>query len=96
MKDETLVPKRRKILADIREDLFAWLEKRGYAFIPSDANMVMIDSKRPGKDTAAAMINYKVAIGRSWAALPTHVRVTIGTREEMAKFKAAFERVMGA
>jgi histidinol-phosphate/aromatic aminotransferase/cobyric acid decarboxylase-like protein len=33
-------------------------------------------------------------MGRAWAALPTHARVTIGTRDEMAQFKAAFERVM--
>jgi len=30
------------------------------------------------------------------AALPNHVRVTIGTGEEMARFKAAFERVMAS
>jgi histidinol-phosphate/aromatic aminotransferase/cobyric acid decarboxylase-like protein len=40
------------------------------------------------------MLEHKVAIGRTWAALPTHVRVTIGTHEEMGKFKAAFQRVM--
>jgi histidinol-phosphate aminotransferase len=96
LKDKTLVADRRKILADLREDLFAWLEKRQYAFIRSEANMVMIDSKRPGRETTAAMLEQKVAIGRTWAALPNHVRVTIGTREEMAKFKTAFERVMGA
>jgi histidinol-phosphate aminotransferase len=94
LKDKTLVAARRKLLADVREDLFAWLEKRKYDFIRSDANMVMIDTKRPGKDTAAAMLEHKVAIGRSWAAMPNHVRVTIGTREDMAKFKTAFERVM--
>ena len=43
-----------------------------------------------------AMLTHKVAIGRAWPALPHHVRVTIGTRDEMAKFKAAFDRVMGA
>ena len=42
------------------------------------------------------MLEHKVAIGRSWAALPTHVRVTIGTAAEMEKFKAAFERVVPA
>jgi histidinol-phosphate aminotransferase len=94
LKDKNLVPERRKVVADIREDLFAWMDKKGYAYIPSEANMVMIDGKRPGRQTAAAMLKYKVAIGRAWSALPNHVRVTIGTRDEMAKFKAAFERVM--
>jgi histidinol-phosphate aminotransferase len=96
LKDKTLVPDRRKALTDVREDLFAWLHKKGYAFIPSEANMVLIDGKRPGRETAEAMLKHKVAIGRSWAALPNHVRVTIGTRDEMAKFKAAFEQVMGS
>jgi histidinol-phosphate aminotransferase len=94
LKEKTLVADRRKIMAGIRADLFAWLDKKGYGYIPSDANMVLIDGKRPGKEVAAAMLERKVAIGRSWTALPNHVRVTIGTREEMAKFKDAFERVM--
>jgi histidinol-phosphate/aromatic aminotransferase/cobyric acid decarboxylase-like protein len=94
LKEKTLVAERRKIMAGIRADLFAWLDKKGYGYIPSDANMVLIDGKRPGKETAAAMLERKVAIGRSWTALPNHVRVTIGTRDEMAKFKDAFERVM--
>jgi histidinol-phosphate aminotransferase len=96
LKDKALVPARRKALAEVRADLCAWLEKKGHAFIPSEANMVMIDGKRPGRDVAAAMLKHKVAIGRAWPSLPTHVRVTVGTGEEMAKFKAAFERVTGA
>jgi histidinol-phosphate aminotransferase len=94
LKDKTLVPERRKAVASIREDLFAWLDKKGYAFIPSEANMVLIDGKRPGQETAAAMLQHKVAIGRSWPSLPHHVRVTIGLPDEMTKFRAAFERVM--
>ena len=49
-----------------------------------------------GRQTARAMLEHKVAIGRSWEALPTHVRVTIGTAAEMEKFKAAFERAVPA
>jgi histidinol-phosphate/aromatic aminotransferase/cobyric acid decarboxylase-like protein len=95
LKEKTLVPERRKALTDIREDLCGWLEKKGYAFVPSEANMLLIDSKRPGQQTAEAMLKqHKVAIGRSWEAMPNHVRVTIGTRDEMEKFKTAFERVM--
>jgi histidinol-phosphate aminotransferase len=83
-------------VADVRADLFAWMDKKGIAYIPSEANMVLIDCKKPGREIATAMIQHKVAIGRSWQTLPNHVRVTIGTRDEMTKFKAAFERVMGA
>ena len=67
---------------------------RNVSDLASDDFEVLIDGKRPGKETAAAMLAHKVAIGRSWSALPHHVRVTIGTREEMEKFKTAFLKVM--
>jgi histidinol-phosphate aminotransferase len=96
LKEKALVSERRQIVADIRQDLCAWLGQHGFAFIPSEANMIMIDCRRPGREVYTAMLQHKIAIGRSWPSLPTHVRVTIGTREEMAKFKAAFATVMGA
>jgi len=96
LQEKTLVAERRQIVADIRQDLAGWLNQRGFAFIPSEANMIMIDCKRPGREVYTAMLQHKIAIGRSWPSLPTHVRVTIGTREEMALFKTAFARVMGA
>jgi histidinol-phosphate aminotransferase len=96
LKEKTLVPERRQIMTAVRQDLCAWLDKHGFAFIPSEANMVLIDCKRPGREIAAAMLQHKIAIGRSWPSLPTHVRVTIGSREDMAKFKTAFAQVMQA
>jgi histidinol-phosphate aminotransferase len=96
LKNKALVGQRRQALAEVRKDLFAWLDRKGYSYIPSEANMVLIESKMPGRETAKAMLQHKVAIGRSWAALPTHVRVTIGTAAEMEKFKTAFERVVRA
>jgi histidinol-phosphate aminotransferase len=94
LKEQGLVAERRGIVAAIREDLFAWMDRKGYSYIPSEANMVMVEGRGPGRETAVAMLRHKVAVGRAWPSLPAHVRVTIGTREEMGKFKAAFERVM--
>src|SRR4051794_6845291 len=91
-----LVPKRRKIIADIREETVEWLEKTGHAVMPSEANMILVDVHRPGRQFGQAMLKEKVATGRTWPSLPNHVRVSIGTREEMTKFRAAFERVMNA
>jgi histidinol-phosphate/aromatic aminotransferase/cobyric acid decarboxylase-like protein len=92
--DKTLVPERRRAMAAVRDDLCAWMGRRGFSYIPSEANMVMIEGKGPGRGTHEALLRYKVAVGRTWAALPNHVRVTIGTPDEMARFKSAFERVM--
>ena len=36
----------------------------------------------------------KVFVGRVWPIWPTYVRVSVGTQEEMNKFKAAFVKVM--
>jgi histidinol-phosphate/aromatic aminotransferase/cobyric acid decarboxylase-like protein len=56
----------------------------------------MVDVKRPGKEFVEAMAKEKVYIGRVWPIWPTYVRVTVGSREDMEKFKAAFEKVMNA
>jgi histidinol-phosphate aminotransferase len=96
LKERTLVAQRRQIVAEVRNDLAAWLDQRGFAYIPSEANMIMIDCRRPGREVYTAMLRHNIAIGRSWPSLPTHVRVTIGTRDEMARFKDAFAKVMGA
>jgi histidinol-phosphate aminotransferase len=96
LKAKGLVAERRKIVADVRTETVEWLDRTGYAVLPSEANMIMIDVRRPGQEVSEALLQEKVAIGRTWAALPNHVRVSIGTREEMAKFRAAFGRVMNA
>jgi histidinol-phosphate aminotransferase len=96
LKVKDLVPERRRIVSQIRAETFAWLDRKGFAHLPSDCNMFMVDAGRPGQEVIDAMLKEKVAIGRSWPSMPHHVRVTIGTREEMAKFRQAFERVMNA
>jgi histidinol-phosphate aminotransferase len=88
-----LVEERRKIITDIREDTFAFLSKQNTPFIPSQANHFMMDVKRPGGEVIEALQDQKVYIGRVWPIWPTHVRVTVGTRDEMEKFKAAYLKV---
>jgi histidinol-phosphate aminotransferase len=96
LKSKDLVPTRRKIIADTREETVEWLDKKGYSVMPSEANMIMVDVRRPGRAFGMAMLKEKVAIGRTWPSMPNHVRVSIGTREEMAKFRYAFAKVMNA
>ena len=91
---DTLVPRRRKIIGDIREDVCSWLTSKKIDFVPSVSNKVMIDCKGPGSEVFQARLKEKVVIGRTWSAWPTHVRVSIGTADEMAKFKTAFGKVM--
>ena len=94
LKVKGLVQERRDMIAEIREQTAGWLVKKGFAVLPSEANMLMVDVGRPGREVFQALLKEKVVIGRSWPSMPHHVRITIGTRDEMAKFRAAFERVM--
>jgi len=91
---KTLVPERREYIKSVREDVSSWLVSKKIPFVPSVSNKIMIDTGRPGTEVFAAMVNEKVVIGRTWPAWPTYVRVSIGTREEMEKFKTAFAKVM--
>lgn len=94
LKDPTLVPTRKKLIADIRNDTFEWLTVNNYRFIPSQSNCFMIDTARDGKAVFSAMAAKKVYIGRTWPVWPTYVRVTVGSKDDMAKFKVAFHEVM--
>ena len=95
MRDKELVPLRRKINTDVRNDTLEFLTKHNYKIVPgSQANMFMVDVKRPGREFMAQMIKENVAIGRSWPAMPNYVRVTVGTKDEMAKFQSAFVKCM--
>jgi histidinol-phosphate/aromatic aminotransferase/cobyric acid decarboxylase-like protein len=94
LKSKNLVPERREKIKIIREDTMAFLEKNGYKTVTSVSNKFMVDTKRPARDVIAAMRKEKVYIGRPWDVWPTSVRVSVGTQDEMNKFKAAFLKVM--
>jgi histidinol-phosphate aminotransferase len=94
LKVKNLVAERRKIIKDIREDTLSFLDKHHIHYVPSVSNKFMVDVKRPGREAIDLMAKENVYIGRVWPSWPTYVRVTVGTREEMAKFKTAFLKVM--
>ena len=94
LQQKTLVADRRKIIGAVREDTFSYLEKNKFSYVPSVSNCFMVDVKRPGTEIVMALRTEKVYIGRVWQTWPTHVRVTVGTQDEMNKFKAAFSKVM--
>ena len=91
-----LVPTRRKLIGQVREETFDYLEKNKFKYVPSVSNCFMVDTGVPGGQIVQAMQREKVYIGRVWPAWPTCVRVTVGTAEEMKKFQAAFTKVMSA
>jgi histidinol-phosphate aminotransferase len=95
LQDKDLVALRKKINSDVRSETLEFLTKKGYKIVPgSQANMFMVDVKRPGEEFHEAMLRENVAIGRTWPAMPNYVRVTVGTKQEMERFQTAFVRCM--
>ena len=95
LKAKTLIAERRKINADIRASTLEFLDKKNIKYVPSESNKFMMDAQRPGMELVRALAAEKVFIGRVWPAWPTHVRVTVGTAEEMKKFQTALMKVWG-
>jgi len=91
-----LVPTRRKLIGQVREDTFNFLEKNNYKYVPSVSNCFMLDTGRPGMEVVMALRKENVFIGRVWPVWPKYVRVTVGTADEMQKFQTAYKKVMCA
>jgi histidinol-phosphate aminotransferase len=91
---KNLVPERRQAIAEVRDDVLDFLDHHDIRFVPSVSNCFMVDVRRPGREVISAMTLHKVYIGRVWPIWPTHVRVTVGTEDEMDKFKDALLKVL--
>ncbi|MDA1081705.1 MAG: aminotransferase class I/II-fold pyridoxal phosphate-dependent enzyme [Gemmatimonadetes bacterium] len=68
----------------------------GFSCTESHANFVMVDIRRPVGPVIAALAKQRVLVGREFGAMPTFLRVTLGTEPEMRAFYAAFREVIKA
>ena len=93
LEDPGEVTKGRRLNAETRAFTTGELEKIGFQTIPSQANFIMIDTKRPVVPLIATLKNRKVQVGRLFRPMPNHMRVTIGKKSEMEAFLVAFREV---
>jgi len=87
---------RRAEMTAVREETLAYLKKRGLRYIPSTANMFMVDwgAGTDPKSMQSAFVAEGVQIGRSWDIYPTMSRVTVGSADDMAKFRMALDKIL--
>jgi histidinol-phosphate aminotransferase len=83
----------RKLNTDAKSFVVAELGELGYSTIPSQANFIMFDCKRPVVPLIQALKERKVQVGRLFPAMPNHMRLTIGKKSEMDAFLSAFKGV---
>jgi len=92
--DADQVSNGRKMNSEAKKYTLTELEKLGYKSIPSQANFIMFDCKKPVVPIIKAMKDNNVAVGRLFPAYPNHMRLTIGTQSEMEAFVSAFKQAM--
>ena len=94
--DEAQVTNGRKMNSEAKNYTLSELDKLGLKSIPSQANFIMFDCKKPVVPLIKAMKDKNVAVGRLFPAYPNHMRLTIGKQNEMESFVSAFKQVMAA
>lgn len=90
VEDSEEVKRRQRLTRDAKGFTIRELEKLGYRSIPSEANFIMFDVKRPVLPLIRSLKERNVAVGRLFPAMPNHMRVTIGKQPEMDAFLGAF------
>jgi histidinol-phosphate/aromatic aminotransferase/cobyric acid decarboxylase-like protein len=87
----SLVPQRRATNTRIRSEFCSWLRSQKLSFIEPHANFVFIDVGRDVKAFGAAMKTKGVAVGRQFPPFNNMCRVTIGTDDDMRRFREAYK-----
>lgn len=91
--DDAFVAHTRRVNADGMATLGAAFDRLGLTYVPSYANFVLVDVRRPCRAVFDALLRQGVIV-RAFGDLPTHLRVTVGTPEQNGRFLAALEAVL--
>ena len=92
--DPDQVANGRRLNSEARAFVINELYEMGYKGIPSQANFIMFDVKRPVVPVIQALKQRNVQVGRLFPALPNHMRLTIGKKTEMEAFLSNFRQVV--
>ena len=93
LKDEAFIEKSRVVNKAGMAQLEAGFAALGLAYVPSRANFILVNVKADPAQTFNALLKEGVIVRP--VGIPEHLRVSIGTEAENAKFLAALAKVLG-
>jgi len=96
LKDTTTQANVKKMVIDLRKKTTSDLMAYGYDVIPSETNFFMVYIGREVQPVIEEFRQRKVSVGRPFPPMTTHMRVSIGTADEMARFMTAFKEIFPA
>jgi histidinol-phosphate aminotransferase len=94
LEDPDQVPNGKRLNNEAKAFTIAELDRMGCKTIPSQANFIMFDCKRPVVPLIKAMKDRNVHVGRLFPPVPNYMRVTIGKKSEMESFLDALKQVL--
>jgi len=96
LKDTAAQEKVRRYTIDMRRKTASDLEAHGYEVIPTQTNFFMVHIERDVVPVIEEFKKRKVLVGRPFPPMNEHLRVSIGTEDEMARFMTAFKEIFPA
>jgi histidinol-phosphate aminotransferase len=93
LKDTAAQEKVKRINNDLRRKTTSELESLGYRSIPSEGNFFMVHIKRPVQPVIEEFRKKTVLVGRPFPPMTEHLRVSVGTPDEMSRFMVAFKEI---
>ncbi len=94
LKDTDAMEWVKRVTLDLRDRTSADLRAMGYEVIPSQTNFIMIHVRRLVAQVREEFRKRKVLVGRPFPPMLEHLRVSIGTADEMGRFMVAFGQIM--
>ncbi|MCL6559293.1 MAG: aminotransferase class I/II-fold pyridoxal phosphate-dependent enzyme, partial [Firmicutes bacterium] len=91
--DEEFVELTRKTNEEGKKYLYEAFKASGIKYVPTEANFIFFDCGRDEKEVFQRMLREGVII-RGGFGFPTHLRVTIGTAAQNARFIQALDKVL--
>ena len=86
----------REVTVQLRKKTSADLQALGYDVIPSETNFFMVSIRRQVVPVIDEFRKRGVLVGRPFPPMLEHLRVSVGTADEMDRFLAAFKEIFPA
>ncbi len=96
LKDTASQARVKKVTIELRQKTTQALQAYGYDTIPSEANFFMVHIKRPVEPVIDAFKQKGVLVGRPFPPMTQHLRVSVGTPDEMQRFMTAYREIFPA
>jgi histidinol-phosphate aminotransferase len=96
LKDEAGQQRFKDRMRLIRNKSIADLRAHGYEVLPTEANFFMVGIRREVQPVIDEFRKKGVLVGRPFPPMTRHLRVSVGTEDEMARFMTAFKEIFPA